>query len=59
MDGNSLGRLPKQTIENINDFLTNEWGKELVNGWTHWIDEAQRVGDLVGEASLVQKVVKF
>jgi kynureninase len=55
LDGNSLGRLPKQTIENINDFLTNEWGKELVNGWTHWIDEAQRVGDLVGEAALGAK----
>ena len=44
-----------QTIENINNFLTNEWGKELVNGWTHWIDEAQRVGDLVGEAALGAK----
>jgi kynureninase len=55
LDGNSLGRLPKQTIENINDFLANEWGKELVNGWTHWIDEAQRVGNLVGEASLGAK----
>jgi kynureninase len=55
LDGNSLGRLPKQTIENINDFLTNEWGKELVNGWTHWIDEAQRVGDLVGESALGAK----
>lgn len=55
LDGNSLGRLPKQTIENINNFLTNEWGKELVNGWTHWIDEAQRVGDLVGEAALGAK----
>ena len=55
LDGNSLGRLPKQTIENIKDLLTNEWGKELVNGWTLWIDEAQRVGDLVGEAALGAK----
>jgi kynureninase len=55
LDGNSLGRLPKQTIESIKDLLTNEWGKELVNGWTHWIDEAQRVGDLVGEAALGAK----
>ena len=55
LDGNSLGRLPKQTIENISNFLTNEWGKELANGWTHWIDEAQRVGDLVGEAALGAK----
>ena len=52
LDGNSLGRLPKKTVENINDFLSNEWGKELVNGWAHWIDEAQRVGDLLGQASL-------
>ena len=55
LDGNSLGRLPKQTIENINNFLLNEWGNELVNGWTHWIDEAQKVGDLVGEAALGAK----
>ena len=52
LDGNSLGRLPKKTIDNINSFLLNEWGSELVNGWAHWIDEAQRVGDLVGKASL-------
>ena len=26
LDGNSLGRLPKKTIEATNDFLTNEWG---------------------------------
>lgn len=52
LDGNSLGRLPKQTVENINSFLLGEWGNELVNGWTHWIDEAQKVGNLLGEASL-------
>ena len=55
LDGNSLGRLPKKTIDNINSFLLNEWGSELVNGWAHWIDEAQRVGDLVGEAALGAK----
>ena len=52
LDGNSLGRLPKKTIEQINNFLLNEWGKELVSGWTNWIDEAQRVGDLLGESAL-------
>ena len=39
LDGNSLGRLPKKTVEAINDFLTNEWGSELVDGWSHWIDQ--------------------
>ncbi len=52
LDGNSLGRLPKRTVEEVNSFLTNEWGRELVDGWSHWIDQAQTAGDLVGEAAL-------
>ena len=35
LDGNSLGRLPKKTIESVNHFLTEEWGTELVDGWNH------------------------
>ena len=52
LDGNSLGRLPKKTIEATNDFLTNEWGHELVDGWSHWIDQAQPAGDLLAKAAL-------
>jgi kynureninase len=52
LDGNSLGRLPKATITAINDFMTNEWGPEVVTGWSHWVDEAQPTGDLLGEAAL-------
>ena len=52
LDGNSLGRLPKRTIDEVNSFLTKEWGHELVDGWSHWIDQAQTAGDLVGEAAL-------
>ena len=52
LDGNSLGRLPKATIEAVNKFLTDEWGTELVDGWSHWIDEAQQTGDLLGRATL-------
>ena len=52
LDGNSLGRMPKRTINEINDLLFNEWGKKLVGGWADWIDEAERVGDLIGEAAL-------
>ena len=32
LDGNSLGRLPKRTVDEVNSFLTNEWGHELVIG---------------------------
>jgi len=52
LDGNSLGRLPKRTVDLVHQYLTEEWGHELVAGWSHWIDEAQRVGDLVGSSTL-------
>jgi kynureninase len=52
LDGNSLGRLPKATIEKVNSFLTEEWGKELVDGWSHWIDQAQTAGDLLAKTAL-------
>jgi kynureninase len=52
LDGNSLGRLPRATITAINDFMTKEWGPEVVTGWSHWVDEAQPTGDLLGEAAL-------
>lgn len=52
LDGNSLGRLPLKTIDKINDFLTHEWGSELVDGWSHWIDQAQPAGDLLAKAAL-------
>jgi len=47
LDGNSLGRLPKKTIEEINSFLYSEWGTKLVEGWEKWINEAQSTGDLL------------
>jgi kynureninase len=52
LDGNSLGRLPLATIEKVSSFLNEEWGPELVDGWSHWIDEAQPAGDLLGRATL-------
>ena len=52
LDGNSLGRLPRATVTSINDFMIKEWGPEVVTGWSHWVDEAQPTGDLLGEAAL-------
>lgn len=52
LDGNSLGRLPIKTIEATKDFLTREWAHELVDGWNHWIDQAQPAGDLLARAAL-------
>lgn len=52
LDGNSLGRLPHATVKVVGDYLSQEWGKEVVTGWSHWIDEAQVAGDLLGRAVL-------
>ena len=52
LDGNSLGRLPKATVDAVNNFMVNEWGNEVVAGWAHWVDEAQTVGNLLGRAAL-------
>lgn len=52
LDGNSLGKVPLATIERVSSFVTSEWGTELVQGWSHWIDQAEVAGDLVAEATL-------
>ena len=52
LDGNSLGRLPLATVTAVNDFMVGEWGREVVTGWGHWVDEAQPTGDLIGKSSL-------
>jgi kynureninase len=43
--------MPKATKQAVNEFL-DEWSNELVDGWNHWIDEAQPTGDLLGRAAL-------
>lgn len=52
LDGNSLGRIPQATLEALPQFLALEWASELVDGWSHWIDEAERAGDQLAEVAL-------
>ncbi|MFM2073216.1 MAG: hypothetical protein RLZZ623_3480 [Actinomycetota bacterium] len=47
LDGNSLGRTPKRTIDRIRHVMTDEWGTDLIRSWSHWLDKPQRVGDLL------------
>jgi kynureninase len=48
LDGNSLGRLPRATVERLERLIRTEWGGELVQAWDHWLDEPARVGELIG-----------
>ncbi len=52
LDGNSLGRLPSETAVRLQRAITAEWGGELIGGWTRWIDEPTRVGDVLADQVL-------
>jgi kynureninase len=46
LDGNSLGVLPRATVERQQEVVTREWGTSLIRSWNAhgWIDAPQRVG---------------
>ena len=48
LDGNSLGRLPRATVDRLERVIRAEWGGELVRGWDHWLDEPLAVGERIG-----------
>jgi kynureninase len=45
LDGNSLGRLPKDTITRTREAVESEWATQLVLGWDTWLDVGTRLGD--------------
>lgn len=51
LDGNSLGPLPRETTQRINQMLVEEWGQGLIGSWNEadWIDAPRRVGDKIGK----------
>jgi kynureninase len=48
LDGNSLGRLPRATVERLSDIVRREWGGDLIRGWRRWMDLPGRIGDRLG-----------
>ena len=52
LDGNSLGRLPRETPAAISRVVEQQWGDGLVGSWSSWIDDATRVGDLLADGML-------
>ena len=49
MDGNSLGRLPRRTVDAIAHTVEKEWGEGLVRSWrTNWVHLPATVGDKLG-----------
>ncbi|WP_137122241.1 kynureninase [Segeticoccus rhizosphaerae] len=53
LDGNSLGRPPREVAERMQDLITATWGSRLIRGWTdEWMTWPETVGDLVGGSVL-------
>ncbi|MEV7396803.1 kynureninase [Aeromicrobium sp. NPDC092404] len=53
LDGNSLGRLPRSTLDRLGSFVRDEWGSRLIRGWEDsWVDLPVSVGDELGAAVL-------
>ncbi|MBP6777561.1 MAG: kynureninase, partial [Piscinibacter sp.] len=49
LDGNSLGVLPKATPARVQQVVTQEWGRDLIQSWNTagWIDLPRRVGNKI------------
>ncbi|KAA1376490.1 kynureninase [Aeromicrobium fastidiosum] len=53
LDGNSLGRLPRATLDRLAAFVREEWGGRLIRGWSEgWVELPVTVGDELGAALL-------
>lgn len=50
LDGNSLGRLPKKTLELSSNLIQNQWGKRLIRSWNeHWIELPNKVAAKIAQ----------
>jgi len=50
VDGNSLGRLPRRTVERMRTAVEVEWGHDLIRGWNAgWYQAPARVGEKIAQ----------
>jgi len=45
LDGNSLGRTPRRTVERLEHVVREEWAVGLIGSWSTWLDMPLRAGD--------------
>ena len=50
LDGNSLGKLPKRVVENLNTVITKQWGIDLIQSWNKkWIDLPSEISSILSQ----------
>jgi kynureninase len=53
LDGNSLGCLPRATIERLGEVIAEQWGRRGIRGWEEgWMELPAAVGELVASVAL-------
>ncbi|MER3389194.1 MAG: aminotransferase class V-fold PLP-dependent enzyme [Microcella sp.] len=53
LDGNSLGRPLRRTLETLPEVVRAQWGGRLIRAWDEgWLTQAERLGDRIGAACL-------
>jgi kynureninase len=53
LDGNSLGRLPRATLDRMHRTVAQEWGERLIRAWDEgWLELPIQIGDRLGAAAL-------
>ncbi|WP_331772740.1 kynureninase (plasmid) [Embleya sp. NBC_00888] len=53
LDGNSLGRPLRRTLELLRDLVTEQWATRLIRGWQDgWLEQPERLGDALGAVAL-------
>src|SRR3954449_10063542 len=52
LDGNSLGRMPRETPAALTRVVEQEWADGLVGSWSAWIGHATRLGDELASGGL-------
>jgi kynureninase len=49
LDGNSLGALPRTTLDRLQRVVAQEWGERLIRGWSEgWLHQPLEVGARLG-----------
>jgi kynureninase len=50
LDGNSLGRLPRETLDYLDTTLRKQWGDRLIRSWNEgWYQQSMRLGKKIAQ----------
>jgi kynureninase len=53
LDGNSLGRLPRDTAVRLTEVVQSQWGERLIRAWSEgWMELPRTLGDRLGSELL-------